>query len=379
MEHADTKPFSLANIEVDEQANKLICQGTWTMQYCVELSNHYQQLKLPTGDNIIIDGENIQQMDSTGAWLLDKIIAPLRNQQYAVDLQNFQPKQLTLLELIANKIPDIQNKPEPEQHDFIYRIGQKSIVLAWEKINIVNFIGQLTITFLETVKKAKNFPWRAIFLNVDNTGFQALPIIALLSFLIGVVLAYQIGVQLEQYGAEIYIVNLLGLSILREFGPLIAAIIVAGRTSSAFTAELGTMKINEEIDALQMMGVIPSEYLVLPKIIGLMISMPLLIVWADMFGIFGGMIMSKATIGMNLYDFISRFRESVDLKSYMIGLSKAPVFAYFIAIIGCFQGIQVRGGAESVGLQTTKSVVQSIFTIIVIDAIFSILCNWLRL
>jgi phospholipid/cholesterol/gamma-HCH transport system permease protein len=187
------------------------------------------------------------------------------------------------------------------------------------------------------------------------------------------------GLQLRNYGANIYIVDLLGLSVLREFGPLITAIMVAGRTGSAFTAQLGIMKINQEIDALDTMGVTPAELLILPRIAGLFITLPLLTLWSDIFGVVGGMVMSNNMLGITWYDFLQRFPHVIPLKTLIIGLGKAPVFALIISSIGCFQGVRVDGSASSVGLNTTRSVVLSIFFIIVADAAFSIIFSKLKL
>jgi phospholipid/cholesterol/gamma-HCH transport system permease protein len=197
--------------------------------------------------------------------------------------------------------------------------------------------------------------------------------------MIGIVIAYQMGNQLRNYGANIFIVNLLGLSILREFGPLITAIMVAGRTGSAFTAQLGMMKINQEVDALNTMGVTPAQLLLLPRLIGLLIVLPLLTVWADIFGTIGGMVMANSLLGVTSHDFLQRFQHEIPLRALLIGLYKTPVFALLIGSIGCFQGMQVRDTADSVGKNTTKSVVLAIFFIIIVDAIFSVIFSKLKL
>ena len=187
------------------------------------------------------------------------------------------------------------------------------------------------------------------------------------------------GLQLETYGANIFIAYLSGMAIFREFAPLITAIIVAGRTSSAFTAQLGSMKINEEIDALLTMGLSPTELLVLPKVIGLLLVFPLLIFWADVFSILGAMLMSKSMLDVGYVDFLQRLKATVGLDQLMLGLYKAPAFAILIALVGCFQGFRVESTADSLGSQTTKSVVQALFLIIIADAIFSIAYSWLGL
>lgn len=197
--------------------------------------------------------------------------------------------------------------------------------------------------------------------------------------MIGVVLTYQMGLQLRTYGADIFIVDLLGLSVLREFAPLLTAIMVAGRTGSAFAAELGIMKINQELDALDTMGVTPGELLILPRIIGLVVALPLLTIWSCIFSIFGGMVMANSMLSITFYDFLHRFPTVIPLKTLLIGIGKTPVFALLIATIGCLQGMRVAGSADSVGRNTTRSVVLGIFFIIVADALFSIILSKLKL
>ncbi len=214
---------------------------------------------------------------------------------------------------------------------------------------------------------------------IYRNGYLALPIIGLLSFMIGVVITYQMGLQLKNYGANIYIVDLLGISVLREFGPLLTAIMIAGRTGSSYTAQLGMMKLNQEIDALDTMGITPAELLLLPRIAGLVIALPLLTIWSDIFGVMGGMVMSNNMLSITWHDFLHRFPNVVPLRALLIGLGKAPVFALIIASIGCYQGVRVEGSADSVGQNTTRSVVMAIFFIIVADAIFSVVFSKLKL
>ena len=203
-------------------------------------------------------------------------------------------------------------------------------------------------------------------------GHQALGIVGLLAFLLGIVIAYQGGVQLRQYGANLFVADLVGLSMVRELAPMITAIIVAGRTGSAYTAQIGTMQVTEEVDALRSMGVPPMDLLVLPKLLALIIALPLLTVFADIMGVVGGMVMSGIQLNIAFATFIERLGVAVSIDSFLVGIGKAPVFAAVIATLGCFQGFQVIGSAESVGRRTTTSVVQSILAVIVIDAAFSV-------
>lgn len=261
----------------------------------------------------------------------------------------------------------------------LVRLGMNTVDMLAEFIRFLQFIGEVTFTLCRVISRPKYIPVRSTMSVIETAGVYALPIIGLLSFLIGMTLTYQMGLQLKSYGANIFIVDLLGLSILREFSPLMTAIIVAGRSGSAFTAQLGTMKIREEIDALRTMGIKPSEILVIPKLMGLLIALPLLTIWSMIFGIAGGMVVSKNMLHIGHLDFIHRFYQAVPVRYFYTGMSKTPLFGLIIAAIGTFRGFQVSSSGDSVGTQTTKSVVQSIFFIIVIDAIFSVLLSWLKL
>jgi len=237
---------------------------------------------------------------------------------------------------------------------------------------LLSFVGEGALALAGCVAHPARFRWRPILYNIRSAGFDALPIVGLLSFLLGIVVAYQGADQLRQYGANIFVADLVGLSMLREFAPLITAIIVAGRSGSSYAAQIGTMSVTEEIDAMRTLGIAPLEMLVLPKIVALAIALPLLTVFADVLGVFGGMLMSRAQLGVGFGEFSDRFVKAVGISDYLIGICKAPAFAAIIAVVGCFQGFRTKGGADSVGRQTTRSVVQSIFLVIVADALFSI-------
>lgn len=211
---------------------------------------------------------------------------------------------------------------------------------------------------------------------VELDGVRALPITGLLTFLVGIVIAYQGAEQLKKFGTNIFIVDLVGISLLREIAPLIVAILIAGRSGSAYAAEIGTMKVTEELDAVRTLGISPMNLLVLPRVLGLIIALPLLTVYADVVGVFGGMLIALGELNVSFVEFVTRFEEAVPLRHFLIGLGKAPFFAALIALVGCYQGFQIRGGVDDVGRHTTISVVQGIFLVIVFDAICSILLNW---
>ena len=242
-----------------------------------------------------------------------------------------------------------------------------------------HFIGETFASLLGSVIHPKRIRWRPILFNIRSAGLDALPIVGLMSFLLGIVVAYQGAGQLRQYGANIFVADLVGLSMLREFAPLITAIIVAGRSGSAYAAQIGTMVVTEEIDAMRTIGISPQEMLVLPKLVALIMALPLLTVFADVMGVFGGMLMARSQLDVEFVEFLDRFVKAVSPTAFMLGIGKAPLFAAIIVMIGCYQGFKTKGGADSVGRQTTRSVVQSIFLVIVADALFSIVFSMLNI
>jgi phospholipid/cholesterol/gamma-HCH transport system permease protein len=252
------------------------------------------------------------------------------------------------------------------------RLGMRAAAVFEQGVALFAFIGECAVAFAGWLAHPARIRWRPILFNIRGAGFDALPIVGLLAFLLGIVVAYQGADQLRQYGANIFVADLLGLSMLREFAPLITAIIIAGRSGSAYAAQIGAMSVSEEIDAMRTLGIAPLEMLVLPKVIALLIVLPLLTVFADVLGVFGGMLMARAQLDVGFPEFLDRFTKAVGVTDYLIGICKAPVFAGIIAVVGCFQGFRAQGGADSVGRQTTRSVVQAIFLVIVADALFSI-------
>ncbi|MFN0161883.1 MAG: MlaE family ABC transporter permease [Burkholderiales bacterium] len=251
-------------------------------------------------------------------------------------------------------------------------IGRRSAAATEQGVALLSFIGETALAIAGSLRHPGRWRGRPILFNLRSAGFDALPIVGLLSFLLGVVVAYQGAEQLRRYGANIFVADLVGVSMLREFAPLITAIIVAGRSGSAYAAQIGTMAVTEEIDALRTLGIAPLELLVLPKLIALVIALPLLTVFADVLGVAGGMLMARAQLGVGFAEFADRFVKAVSVTTYLVGLAKAPVFAAIIVVVGCFQGLRTSGGADSVGRQTTRAVVQSIFLVIVADALFSV-------
>lgn len=353
----------------------LICEGSWIARSLSEVESEAARLLLGHPKITQIDASRISELDSAGALIL-QIIAKRIHPDGEVNILGLKKNQENLFLLVKRQEERLMEPAEKLRNkDPFYVVGRWAHDKYLQTLYFIAFIGEVALGFYTSIKNPKTIQWRATLNSVDVTGYQALPIVALMAFLIGVVLAYQLADQLKVYGADIFIVDVTGVAILREFGPLITAIIVAGRTSTSFAALLGTMKVNEEIDALRTMGLSPIQRLVLPRIFGILIALPLLVVWADIFGILGSMVMSKNMLHISFYAFLDRFVYAVELKQYILGLIKAPFFAMIIAGVGCFQGLQVEMSAESVGVKTTKAAVQAIFLIIIADAAFSVIFN----
>jgi phospholipid/cholesterol/gamma-HCH transport system permease protein len=365
------------HFEASSQTGKLL--GNWTI-------HSISEIKWPDisslNKRLEIDCEKLQKLDSAGVYALIEWQKTLKQHGIELHLQGFSQDKASFFKLIQQKLPQEPLPPKEnskKNHSSLWNIGYEAYLKYLQFIGLLTLIGDLLLTIYRNIGQKKRFHIEYIISNIAQTGINALPILGLLSFLIGIVLAYQMGLQLETYGANIFIAFLSGMAIFREFGPLITAIIVAGRTSSAFTAQIGSMKINEELDALETMGLSPTEFLVAPKVIGLTLIFPLLIFWSNLFGILGAMFMSKTMLHIGYYDFLMRLKESVGLKQMLLGLYKAPAFSILIALVGCFQGFRVGNSADSVGHQTTKSVVQALFLIIITDAIYSIIYSALDL
>jgi phospholipid/cholesterol/gamma-HCH transport system permease protein len=321
---------------------------------------------------VSIDGSELVALDTAGAWLLQRMVGTLANAGRRPVLTGFRAEHTALLQMVSAPAMRAALPAPAAAPGLLARIGR----LAWERIGqgseLLAFIGEVGIAAARSAVRPARIRWRPILYNIRTAGFDALPITGLLIFLMGIVISYQGATQLKRYGANIFVADLVGLSMLRELAPLLTAIIVAGRSGSAYAAQIGTMKVTEEIDALRTVGIPPLDQLVLPKLAALAIALPLLTVYADALGVAGGMVMARGELGVGFSEFADRLQRALYLSDFLVGIGKAPVFAAIISVIGCFQGFQVAGDAESVGHRTTVSVVQSIFLVIVADAIFSV-------
>ena len=374
-----------ATIFAAEESGALILRpaGNWLVSTAAELDRRLHALDLPTGRRVTLDLAGIDRLDTAGAWLLLRTEHALSARGNNVALANVRASFAPLLDQVrargaASPVPH----PVPPHYTvagFVARIGEISVGLLQRIYSMLSFGGLVAITLATLLRRPQRLRLIATLVQMEETGLNALPIVGLLSFLIGVVMAYQGADQLRRFGAEIYTVNLLGVAILRELGVLLAAIIIAGRSGSAFTAQIGTMQVNQEIDALRTLGLNPVEVLVLPRVFGLALTLPLLVFFADAMGLLGGCLMTWASLGIAIPRFLEQLRGAITEWTLWVGIIKAPFFAMIIAMVGCYEGFNVTGSAESVGRLTTQSVVESIFVVIVADAAFSILFSFLRI
>ena len=349
------------------------CTGSWTVDQLHRVERRLAGLAWPAGAEVAIDCSAVEALDTAGIWLLHATALVLERQGRQVALR-LRPEHQALLEMVRS--PALAG-PEPDlrRASLLARVGRWALGVFDQALAMVAFVGETAVAGARSLARPSRVRWRSVLHDVQTAGFDALPIVGLLSFLLGLVIAYQGAGPLARYGANSFVADLVGLAMLRELAPLITAIVVSGRSGSAWAAQIGTMKVTEEIDALRTVGIDPMDLLVLPKILALLVALPLLTVFSDALGVLGGMVMSRSELDLRFDDFLDRFVQAVGPSDFLVGVGKAPVFAAIIALVGCHQGFQVSGDAESVGRHTTVSVVQSIFAIVVVDALFSVVFN----
>jgi phospholipid/cholesterol/gamma-HCH transport system permease protein len=370
--------------DADEGTLRLRAGGGWTIGHLVRLDEARRRLieglDRPQGA-ATIDLADLGELDSAGALVLHQLEQQLGAAGLGVGIERAKPRHDRLLAEIRRAAiapPPAVVTPHPALH-ILSELGRCMIEALVEGCRLLSFFGQTMLTFMRVMLRPAKLRLTSLTHHLEQTCLNALPIVGLIAFLIGVVMAYQGADQLRRFGAEIFTVDLLGVSILREIGILLTAIVVAGRSGSAFTAEIGAMSVNQEIDALRSLGLDPVEVLVLPRLLALMIALPLLVFVADILGLIGGGLMAWTVLDISPGRFLTQLDSAIGPATFWVGMVKAPVFAFLIAMVGCYQGLQVSGSADSVGKQTTKSVVVGIFLVIVFDALFSIMFSYLGL
>ncbi|HNW18626.1 MAG TPA: MlaE family lipid ABC transporter permease subunit [Sphingorhabdus lacus] len=316
-----------------------------------------------------IDLADVTHIDTVGAWLVYRTA-----QKHDAKITNADKDAARLIEAVSGVDDSAPVAPVhvSSLNRFLGEVGMGVVVAFTTLLHFLGFVGQVVKASAILMLNPGRFRWHSVVQHFDMVGVRALGIIGLMSFLIGIVIAQQGAVQLRQFGAEVFTINLIGRLTFRELGILMTAIMVAGRSGSAFAAQIGTMKITEEIDAMRTIGVVPAEALVVPRVIAAVIMMPLLGIFASLMSIIGGGLLCWIILEIPPDTFIIRLREVTPMTDFWIGMIKAPVFGAIIAMAGCFQGMQVEGNSEQVGLKTTAAVVQAIFLVIVLDAFFAV-------
>ena len=353
---------------------RVIAGGSWETGALAKLDGGLRRLAREPVRIAAIDLSAVDSMDTAGAWVLYRTRRDLRARGVAAEFEGVERSHADILARVEKG--DVEQTLVRDQlHPviaLIAHIGEASLAVFDECVSLLSFLGLTVITLGRSIVRPRRIRFTSLVSHIEQVGLTAVPIVGLLAFLIGVVIAYQGAEQLRQFGAQVFTVNLLGISMLREMAILMTAVVVAGRSGSAFTAQIGTMQVNEEVDAMRTMGLDPIEVLVLPRVFALVIALPLLTVLADLTGLAGGALATVLVVDISLTQFMERLNNAVPLAAFWVGIVKAPVFGFLIAMVGCREGLAVAGSAESVGRHTTKSVVLSIFLVIVADALFSI-------
>ncbi len=366
---------SAARLEVGREGEllRLRLSGAWVTRTVGAQDAALHALEAGGATRVELDLSAVEALDTAGAWLVDRTLGELRRRGLQVEVTGAAPERQALLDKVERR----RAAPPPPKRassllGLLEELGRGAADVGATAKELTAFLGQTVLALARTAVRPARLRGISLVYHLEKVGLDALPIVGLLAFLIGVVLAYQGSDQLARFGAEIFTVNLVGVAVLREMGVLITAIIVAGRSGSAFTAQIGTMKVNQEVDAMYTIGLDPVDVLVLPRLLALLIALPLLTFYANVMGLLGGAVMATVVLDIDLLSFVRQLRDAVELMTFWVGMIKAPVFAFVIALIGCYEGLKVSSNAESVGLRTTRAVVEAIFLVIVLDALFSI-------
>ncbi|MFT3964714.1 MAG: ABC transporter permease [Sphingobium sp.] len=357
--------------KAEDGSRSIALTGSLSLSCLGDVPNRLDALD---GDVARLDLSGVEHIDTVGAWVVRRTAERLN-----AEIAGAGKEAGRLLDVVS-RVEEPAERPRKAENPavrILIQIGEAVSATGQTMLGLVDFLGAVLISTWALIRNPRRFRVNAVVQRFEVVGVSALGIIGLMSFLIGIVIAQQGSVQLEQFGMEVLTINLVGRLTFRELGVLMTAIMVAGRSGSAFAAQLGTMKLNEEVDAMRTIGVAPMEALVMPRIIATVVMMPLLGFYSCLMAIIGGGFLCAVALDIPPVTFVQRLREVVPLTDIWIGLIKAPVFGLIIGMAGCFQGMQVRGNAEEVGLRTTAAVVQAIFLVIVIDAVFAVFFTWI--
>jgi phospholipid/cholesterol/gamma-HCH transport system permease protein len=353
---------------------RLTAHGAWTIDHVAQLEKVVEGAAGGANGRIVVDLEPVSLIDTAGAWLIHRLMAELESAGASAELTGVSNNARRLMDAVevGEEIPE---PPPPKRVTLVSMldaVGRSTAGIGRDVFDALAILGGVARGLARSALQPARFRFTSVVYHLDRTGLQAVPIIFLMSFLIGGIIAQQSAFQLRYFGADIYVVDLVGVLVLRELGVLLTAIMLAGRSGSAYTAEIGSMKMREEIDALKVIGLDPNEVLIMPRLIALVLALPILTFIADMAALIGGAIVSFAYANITFETFILRLRDAVGMDTLNVGLIKAPFMGLVIGLIAANEGMKVMGSAESLGRQTTASVVKAIFTVIVADGFFAI-------
>jgi phospholipid/cholesterol/gamma-HCH transport system permease protein len=358
--------------KVEDGVSVLYLGGAWRLSNLVAITGALRELRLERRTRCVLDGSRLRELDTAASFILLRHLEDIGFTESTVSTRAFEPRHERLLALVHERTKCPPAVARSLRLGLVQRLGAATIGL-WRLLRTHNaFVGAVMLEVLSLVRRPRLFRIKETISQFEAVGLNAIPIVALLVFLIGVVFAYLLGVQAQRFGANVFVVDGVGIAVCRELSPILAALIVAGRSGAAFTAQIGSMKVQEEIDAIRTLGLSPIQVLVIPRLVAIMIALPLLVFVGDLAGIAGGMLVGAAQLDIPAASFTARLHAVLPMKAFVVGLAKAPVFAAFIALIACRMGMLVARDARSVGENTTSTVVQSIVWVIVLDAAFAV-------
>lgn len=369
-------------LEYGAEGSVLRLAGSWRLARLAELDAALRALPAAADGwrrPVAIDGSGLVEIDTAAALLFWRHLAQAGVPAAEVVLRGFGGAQARIVELVRQRLPELQPAAPQRRRGALGQLGASSLQLSALLHGHLDFLGRVIVELARVAARPAILRGRELSAQLAQVCVTAIPVVALVSFLIGLVIAYLLGLQAEKYGANIFVVDGVALGLTREFSPLIVATIVAGRSGAAFTAQLGTMKLTEEIDAIRALGLSAEQVLVVPRVLALVISLPLLVFVGDVMGSLGAMVIAERMLDITPSTFVGRLHDALAPRHFVIGLSKAPVFALFIAVIGCRMGLSVSRDTRSIGINTTSTVVQGIVAVILLDALFAVILQELGL
>lgn len=365
----------LLRTDAQQRAAFLELRGSWTLPFLSGIEEDMEKERLFSYKRIVLNAAGLENLDTAAAWYLHKLILLLEEKGIPAEIERLQDRHSRVFARVSGLA---QEKLTPDKRLSpllapVAATGHQLADIGHDAYKGAAFLGEFLSSCARGIFRPRQFRLRSVVFHVNEAGLKAVPIIALMGFALAFVTAYQGAYQLQKFDATVFTIDLVALSVMRELGVLLVAIMLAGRSGSAFAAQLGTMRLNEEVDALQTMGVSPFEVLVLPRLLAIIVSLPLLTVIADATGILGGYAYMAYFLDYSWLQYFSRLQEAAEIKHFYVGISKAPFFAILIGIVGCMQGLRASGSAEEVGRRTITAVVQAIFLVILADALFSVI------